>query len=115
MKSKEVWDQTPLKKYVYFGAGLNALVLIAVLAFKSFLPPVVPLFYGNILGEAQLANSLFLLIPPVASLAIIGINMTISSVVTDAFLKKILIISSLFISLLTSITVLKIIFLVGFF
>lgn len=115
MKTKEVLESAPFKKFIYFGGVVNLLTLALVLGLRSFLPPVVPLFYGNVLGEAQLANSVFLIIPPLGSILVMGINLSLAYITKDVFLKKLLVVSSLFITLLTTITVVRIILLVGFF
>lgn len=79
------------------------------------MPPVVPLFYGKPSGEGQLVPTLGLLIAPAASLLITLLNTALSVVTNDTFFKQVLIATTLLITLLTTITVLKVIFLVGFF
>ncbi len=87
------------------GAGLvNILVILGVLFFQSHLPPVVPLFFGLPLGEQQLANSWALIIPPIVALAFLGVNI---------FIKQVLLGLTLTTTALSTITVVKIILLVG--
>ena len=115
MKIKAVWEKVPLKNYIYLALGLNTLVLILIFVLKGFLPPEVPLFYGNAVGETQLVKTLFLIVAPLSSLAILLLNTFLSSTFSDIFLKRALIVASLFVSALTTITVVKVILLVGFF
>lgn len=109
------WRQAQFKNYVYFSIGLNVLTALAVLIFKKEMPPIVPLFYGRAIGESQLVNLAGLLIAPGVSLFITILNLFLSSITSDLFLKKVYVITAFLISLLTTITVVKIIFLVGFF
>ncbi|MGA3291685.1 MAG: hypothetical protein ABSC49_00895 [Candidatus Microgenomates bacterium] len=94
---------------------LDILTIALILVLQSFLPPVVPLLYGRPVGEGQLVPRLWLIIAPIASLAITLINIPLNLWVKDDFLKKIIAISTLVISCVTTITVIKIILLVGFF
>ena len=115
MKLNSIWKEVPLKNYVYLALGANVLTLLFILLIKNFLPPEVPLFYGNAVGESQLVETFLLIIAPAVAILILCLNVFLSTVVGEPFLKKVLIISSFFVSMLTSITVFKIIFLVGFF
>ncbi len=103
------------KNYYYAGLILNFVVVLAVVFLKDFLPPIVPLLYGQPVGAGQLVNRLELLIAPGISTIIIGVNVLLSLTTKDSFSKKVLAISSLAICILTTITVIKIFFLVGFF
>jgi hypothetical protein len=115
MNVKNLWGKVVLKNYAAAGLSLSLLSAILILIFKRTLPPQVPLFYGLPVGEAQLTSYWGFLIAPAASLVISFINILISSLISDNFYKRVLIISSFFISVLVIITTLKIIFLVGFF
>ncbi len=96
------------------GAGLvNILVILGVLFFQSHLPPVVPLFFGLPLGEQQLANSWALIIPPIVALAFLGVNIFITQTTKDDFIKQVLLGLTLTTTALSTITVVKIILLVG--
>jgi hypothetical protein len=110
-----MWKDLPHKNYIYLSLGLIAASAFSILIFKNFLPPVVPLFYGRPVGQSQLVGFWGLLIAPAVALAITLINLFIAKHVQDNFLKRVLVISSFFISLLTAITFFRIIFLVGFF
>lgn len=110
-----MFKNLPYKEYVYFSLVLNIVSIILILILKGILPPVVPLFYGLPAGAMQLSPTVALILIPTAGVVITLINIFISRLTKDAFLKKTLIISSAFISFLLSIAVFKIIFLVGFF
>ena len=105
-----------LKPYLIFAFGLTAFsILIVLLAKTKFLPPEVPLFYGEAQGEAQIGKSLGLTIPSLISLFIIVINLLISFIVKDEFLKRVLILASLACAIFSTITTIKIILLIGSF
>lgn len=82
-----------------------------VLFFGNFLPPRLPLFYSLPWGDSQLVNhEQFLIIP--ASISLIALfNLIISRQLHNSqiFFKKLLLFSSLLISLILIITFLKII------
>ncbi len=101
--------------FFYGSLALGVFSILLILITKSLLPPLVPLFYGKPAGESQLVPTLALLIAPAVSILITLINTLLASFTKEDFLKKILTVSSFFVSLLISLTVFKIIFLVGFF
>lgn len=109
------WKKIPFYGLVISGLGLNLAVILLFLLVKGFLPPVIPLLYGRPSGSGQLLPDFGILLAPALSIALILVNVVISGYITDLFSKKLLIAASCLISLLTSITVIKIIFLVGFF
>jgi len=108
-------EKIPFIKYVYASLALNLVLVIVLVAIRKFLPPKIPLFYGTAEGESQLAPSWALIIPNLSAIIISLINNTLSLFAKDDFLKKTLVIASLGISLLATITVVKIVFLVGSF
>ncbi len=108
-------SKVPLRRYLYAAAILNLIVILALILLKNFLPPVAPVLYGRPTGESQLLPTLGLTIAPSVSLLIIITNTMIAALSKNSFLKKILVLNSLLASLLTTIAVLKIVFLVGFF
>lgn len=110
-----MWKNVPYKGCVYFSVGVNLVLIVLILVLKGFLPPVVPLFYGLPAGAEQLTPSLGLILAPISGLIITAINIFVSNLTADLFLKKALIISNAFISLLLAIAVTKIILLVGLF
>lgn len=93
---------------------INVGVALSLLLFKSILPPLAPLFYGRPMGEAQLTKTLGLLIAPGVGILITLLNLFLSLGIKDDFLKKLLAISAIIISVLTTITIIKIVLLVGF-
>lgn len=107
--------QIPFRGYVYVSFGLSLATAFFILVMQSYLPPEVPLFYGRTVGPEQLVSKLEFIIPPGVSALITSTNALISTLISDDFLRKILAISSFVVSLLVTITILKISFLVGFF
>lgn len=103
----------PLRGYVYFSLALNLIAAVAVLLSRNHLPPVVPLFYGKPVGSGQLVSTYGLLLAPLAAFFITVINILLASKISGIFSKKIFSVASFFVSLLATVTVVKIIFLVG--
>ncbi len=103
------------KNYYYLSLILNVVLIISILIFRNLIPPVVPLFYGAAAGEDQLVVALALTVAPCVSLIVTIGNMFLSQTVKDEFLSKILAISSLLVTGLIMVTVIKIFFLVGYF
>lgn len=101
----------------YIIALVANLFMIAVTAISyNFLPPVVPLYYGKAVSESMLAPSWALIIPSVMAILIMIVNFFISKwMLKDIFLKSVLSYTSIFITILSVITVIKIISLVGLF
>src|SRR5258706_2358236 len=110
-----MWKNIPYKGYVYFSFAINVLSILIILAWKTFLPPVVPLCYGLPSGGEQLTPSLGLITVPAIGIVVVLLNIFVCRFTKDLFLKKTLIISSAFVSFLLTVAVLKIILLVGFF
>ena len=108
-----IWEKIPFKNAVYLTLGINLLILVFILFANRNLPPEIPLFYGNAVGEAQLALTGWFFVAPGTSLLVLILNTILSSIIKDSFLKKMLILSALFVSILVAITVFKIVFLVG--
>lgn len=105
----------PFSNWVYASFGVNLLLIVFVLAIQRWLPPQVPLFYGMAEGEGQLSRSIFLPIPALAAILITVVNIFVSLGVKDVFIKKSLIVAGLAATFLATITVVKIVFLVGSF
>ena len=110
-----MWKNLPYKGCLYFSFTLNIVTIIAIVLLRGFLPPVVPLFYGLPGGVEQLVPNLEIVIAPSLGILITMINITVSNIVSNIFVKKMLVISSATSSLLLTFTVVKIILLVGFF
>jgi len=92
---------------------INFLVVVFIFFVMSKLPPVIPLFYGSPEGETQLAPQTFLFIPPLICLVITLVNSMISRLLKDEFLQKVLIGAIYTTTILSTITVVKIVFLIG--
>ncbi len=95
--------------------ALSGISILGIFFLKDFLPPVVPLFYGGASGEGQLVPTLGLLIAPGVALIITLLNIGLSTITKDDFSKKALAIAAFVVSILTTVTIIKIFFLVGFF
>lgn len=108
-------ERFPFKKLVVFSIIINVLTVVFILAVKNRLPPEVPLFYGRPTGEEQLSTTLGLAIPAVVSFFILFINIGLSLLFTNDFLKKTLILSGISSVAFSTITTVKIIFLIGSF
>jgi hypothetical protein len=78
------------------------------------LPPEVPLWFSRPWGADQLASPYWLILLPVSSLVWYGIDLAIGIYVTTEYLifTQMLFLSSLIVSLLSFITIIKILFLV---
>lgn len=94
---------------------LNLAVAGSILILQNSLPPEVPLFYGMPSGREQLADQIYLLIPPAAALLIIATSAVLSSSTRDSYLQTIFSGLTLVVTLLSTITVVKIMLLVGNF
>jgi len=106
-------SRVPFKRLIIAAVLINIVVVVLVFLAQNILPPEIPLFYGLPRGNEQLSTSIALVIPSLVSLAIIIVNVSISVVVEDEFLKKVLVLSGVFGVFFSTITTLKIIFLVG--
>lgn len=111
-KNDKVNIQSGLSSWIIFSPIALALIISLLIIFLSkFLPNKLPLFYSLPWGEKQLAtNQQFLVIP--GSIALVSLfNLIISWQLhqQQSFFKKILIFSSLIISLILMITFIKIV------
>lgn len=107
-------QKLPLVGYIYAALALVVISVGIIAITYNNLPPVIPLFFGRPGGNGQLIATPGLFIAPGASLVITLINTGLALYLKDDFLKKIMAVSSFFISLLAIITVVKIVLLVGF-
>ena len=105
----------PFKGYVITSLVLSAILILVVSLLRGNLPPYVPLYYGLAVGEEQLAQQWALIIPSLVSVFIIFLNISLSYIVKNDFLKRTLIISGVVSSFFSLITTVKIILLVGSF
>lgn len=103
----------PHLNYISVVVAVNAALCIAVLLLREHLPPTVPLFYGRPRGAEQLAPQLFLLVPPGLSILVTILNAIFIALTEDKFIRKVLVGISFAATLLSAITIVKIILLVG--
>lgn len=88
-------------------------IILIVFAYKK-LPPQVPLYYGLTRGERQLVQPLVLILPISISSLFVALNSIFAYFTKSVFSKKILVVSGFFISVLSLITVIRIITTIGF-
>jgi hypothetical protein len=107
---------TTIKNKVFFWISLSPLAISAVLTITilvlfRYLPGKLPLFYSLSWGDKQLATKLQFLIIPASIILITLVNLILSFQLhpSQSFFKKILLISPLIISIILTITFLKII------
>ncbi|MCL4382848.1 hypothetical protein M1545_03600 [Patescibacteria group bacterium] len=110
-----VTDVTPFKNFVLASVVVNIVIILFIALGQGFLPPEVPLFYGMPEGQMQVSSKWFLLMPSSLALVFIVINLVISSFVKekDDFLKRVLILGAITMTLFSIVTTVKIFFLVG--
>ena len=89
MKIPKSLNKIPFKNTVLALLFANFLVIILVAFAQRFLPPVVPLFYGQPQGRQQLAKSIFLMFPPLIALSIVIVNTGILFFMKNDFLQKV--------------------------
>lgn len=91
-----------------------ALSVILLVWHYPQLPPLVPLWYAKPWGADRLAQSLWLILLPLGSFIILIINTIAAQVLTREILifSQILAITSLLVSMLSLVTITKILFLV---
>ena len=109
-----MFTKLPFRGYFYFAIALNVVTLIFTFLSQSFLPPIVPLFYGLPSGVGVLVPSIALAVAPGISLLITALNIFLSYRFSDMFIKKTLSVASGLLAILSTITIIKIVFLVGF-
>jgi hypothetical protein len=109
------WKKVAFRNYFLAAFLLAIFTVLAVFVLLNFLPPLVPLFYGKPTGSEQLAPTWFLFVVPGISILITTIDLFVNSSIKDEFIRKIMAVSSLIVSIMASVTVVKIVLLVGFF
>lgn len=92
---------------------INVGVAGLILLLQHRLPPQIPLFYGNPAGEEQLVGRIWLILPPIVSVLITAINSAGCILIKDSYLQKVLIGTTIAVTTLSTITIAKILFLVG--
>ena len=112
-KEQKTKRNIPFGRFMVYGIFINLILVILIFIFRNNLPPQIPLFYGLPEGEEQLASGLTLALPSLLSLIISFLNLGLSFIIQEEFIKRALILSSLLVTLFSLITTLKIFFLVG--
>lgn len=107
------FEKLPLSQLIISTAITNLIIILLGLVSRILLPPQIPIFFGLPQTEEQLATSLFIIIPPSISLVFVVINSILAINIDSNYIKKSLAFGSLAITILSTIAVLKIIFLVG--
>jgi len=115
MKKSHDLHPLPLTKTLLSLLFINGAIIVFQLTFlKNRLPPVVPLLFGKPQGEEQLVPKLYLTAPPLTSSIIALINTALIKSITNHFLKYVLLGLMLTATVLSTITVIKIVLLVGY-
>lgn len=106
-------QEKKVQKIFFFGAGSILLAgATAGLLFQN-LPPEVPIFYSRPWGEEQLGHPVLLLLPLGLAALFWVINLAFARITSEnILLKHALVIGALTVSILASITVLRIVILV---
>jgi hypothetical protein len=95
--------------------GANALMIVTFLLRLARLPPQIPLFYSQLWGESQLADTWAIFLLPVLMTALFFINQYISNrfYSDNSFVKNIFYYLNIFIITAFTLIFIKIIFLVS--
>lgn len=103
-----------LYKFTVAAWAICLICVVGIFVLRSYLPPLIPLFYGKPIGIEELAQKNFLFLVPAIAIIISILNLIISKSAKDEFLQKILAVGSFVVSLMAIVTVFKIILLVAF-
>lgn len=107
----QVWD---LYIPIFF-IVLNLVIIGIIYLIRDHIPPQIPLYYGRPQGEEQLADQMSLIVPPAIVVLLSAINTILINAVKHEFLKKVLVGIIVVTTLLSAVTVVKVITLVGSF
>lgn len=111
--TKGFWKDVPFRKGIIIFLIINLVVILAVLLGLHVLPPEVPLFYGQAEGAEQLVSSQFLIVPSLSCILLFTINSFIEYFIKDGFLAKTLTFVYFIASFFSTITTIRIFFLVA--
>lgn len=105
----EVWRHWTYRSALYALIASIGLEILALLFYKSSLPPAVPLWFSRPWGEDQLAHPLWLVALPVGNLLIFMINTRMAStyLADHPMFGRILLLASFFISMLSLVTIIN--------
>lgn len=114
MKPRLIPQEIQIRRPFFVGLASLMVGLAAIIVFWQKLPPQVPLFYGKPWGEEQLASPIFLLLPLLAAGIFLAINtLFVSFLEESVFLKRALILAAAVSSILASIAVVRVLFLIS--
>jgi hypothetical protein len=105
--------KVPYLNSFFFAFATNVLLIGAFFYFQEQIPPVVPLWYGKAIGESQLAPKIYLILPNTFALLVSIINIILTKAVKDSFLHQVFIGLTVTATVLATITVINIVYLVG--
>lgn len=113
MQPKIIPNEPSLSQPFWLGIVSVFAGALILAIFWAKLPPQVPLFYSHPAGEAELANPLYLVFPLILSILFLVLNLALARFIESDFLKRALVLGATLASILASITVVRIIFLVS--
>lgn len=95
--------------------GANALMIVAYFMRSGTMPPQIPLFYSQLWGESQLADSWLIIILPIFLNLLVILNQYIVNrfYSDNNFIKKIFYYLNIFLALCFTFLFIKIVFLVS--
>lgn len=110
----EFFEDKLSKRYFKLSLFLiSTSLLLIVFKFRK-LPPEVPLFYSLPWGEKQLANKVLLFLLPFSSITVLLLNVFLAKKEkAEPLVAKLLVSGALLFSILATITLIKIIFLIS--
>lgn len=116
-KSDKGWgfNRPPFLNLIYISLAINVFLIVSIFFIKRHLPPEVPLFYGLAEGEDQLVAGGTLVLAPFISLVIVVVNSAVSLTIKSELLRRTLIITGFGVTILSLVTAIQIILLVGSF
>jgi magnesium-transporting ATPase (P-type) len=112
-KGEGLFSGLPFRNLVLIALFIDIVIIGLIVSLKKLLPPEVPLMYGLPEGEEQLTTTNGLIVPAIASIVIIVANSSVSLILKNSFLKKTLILTTFVVTFFSTITIIKIFFLVG--
>lgn len=111
-ENQDNWVISISRKLAVAGIAISTILLFWR---YNFLPPLVPLWYGKPWGTDRLAHPLWLALLPAGSFIILMVNTIVARFITREMLifTQILAITALLVSILSLVTLTKILFLVS--
>lgn len=109
------FEKLPMSKTFVYLVIFSLINIVIGIFSQIILPPEIPLFYGLPQNSEQLAPSILIILPSIVSALIIVLNILISIKSSDVYIKKTLVFASILVTLLSTVTTYKILFLVSLF